>query len=107
MMISPERDVLVMLDQQVLHDEQVGVFLGVGQDLDDRIYTLVVRVHGEALSAEQGPKGFTKRRLIEALPQLWIRILVVTKILEHLLVLLPRHKFQLAKLHRLKSARRV
>ena len=35
---SPERDVLVVLDQKILHVEEIGVFFRMRQDLDDCLH---------------------------------------------------------------------
>ena len=61
MMITPERDLGVMLDQQVLHYEKIGVFFGMSEDLDDRRDFFLVFCDGKTVPLQQRPKRVDRR----------------------------------------------
>src|SRR5689334_22928257 len=103
MMRSPEGYVLVMLDQQVLHDKQVAVLFGNGQDLDDRCDACLVGVDRETLGAEHRPKRITEAWLCHPGLQALVGKFIILEILEDIFILLSRDKLELAKLHRLKT----
>ena len=63
---APKGDVLVMLDQEVLHDEKITVLLGMRKDLDDRRDPFVVCCDCKAFAAKQRPERVRDRRLIES-----------------------------------------
>ncbi len=55
--IAPERDILIVLDEQVLHYEKIRVRLRMRQDLDDRLNLFFAGLNLEAAASEQTPES--------------------------------------------------
>src|SRR5215207_7483166 len=106
-MVSPQRDVFIMLDKKILHDEIVSVFFRMGQDLNDRLHTAFVGIRGKSASRKQAPECIIESGLRESFAKPCTRKFVILERVEDLLVLLSGDELQFAKLHGLKSARRI
>src|SRR4051812_36272119 len=77
------------------------------KDVDDRGNTLLVFRDRKSFATNQRPKCIGERRLIKARLELVVRVFIVAKMFQYLLILLPRNEFEFAKLHRLKTTRRI
>ena len=98
-MESPKRDVFVVVDEQILHIEKIGIFFGVRQNFDYSCNFLFMSAGRKSVSPDQRPKCIAKTGLNKPLAQTLVCKLVRFENLEYLFIFLPGNKFQLAKLH--------
>ena len=98
-MVSPERDILIMVNEQVLHYEKISVFFRLRKDLDDRGDPLLMGRNGKPLAARMRPKTVRQTRALIPLFEPPVGKIVKFEEFEDLFVFEARDKFHLSKLH--------
>src|SRR5688500_9986005 len=106
-MRPPQGDVLIMIDEKILHIILLGKSIGSSENLEHGCDTLCVCFGLHPAPFEQAPKRIGETWLRKAFAEPSVCKFIRAKCFKDLLVLCARNKFELAKLHRLKSACRV